>query len=384
MNWQLQAFDSEDFIKNYWQKKPCLFKQAFVDLKSPVTPEELAGLACEEEVYSRMVLEKGEEGPWQPHYGPFTESDFLSLPESHYSFLVSECEKWIPEFAELLELFRFIPRWRVDDVMVSYAPTGGSVGPHTDEYDVFLIQLYGHRNWKYTNQRVDNPVLLPGLDLAIMQDFKADQDHILEPGDMLYLPPGVAHHGIAVDSCMTCSVGFRAPTAIETLESFTQEIDARDIGIHRYSDTNLEVGRHSGEITKAEIERFRQMTTKLLDQPVDIWIDAVAKLLTDTVANEESPASKVSNIEELLQETWVANTESRFLYHRHATSIRFYCNAQLTLLADTPCALEFVQYLCDGYQVDPSFVKSYAQEVELMDLLISLVNNGMIVAMLDN
>ncbi len=376
MSWQLQAFDSEDFIKNYWQKKPRLYKQAFADFKSPISPEELAGLACEEEVYSRMVLEKGDEGPWQPRYGPFTESDFLSLPESHYSFLVSECEKWIPEFAELLKSFRFIPRWRVDDVMVSYAPTGGSVGPHTDEYDVFLIQIYGHRNWKYTNQRVDNPALLPGLDLAIMQDFKADQDHILEPGDMLYLPPGVAHHGIAVDSCMTCSVGFRAPTATEVLESFTHEIDKNDLGLKRYDDADLQTNRHFAEITPQEISRFRTMVSDLLEQPTELWLDSVGKLLTDTVNTgfdgEVSPADLENN-------RWMIVPGSKMLYHQIDTEIRFYCNGQMTELENTDTLLDAVQQLCTNTEIAPALIEQCKQSDALLRLVQNMLLSGAIV-----
>ncbi len=378
MNWQLQAFDSEDFIKNYWQKRPCLFKQAFVDLKSPISPEELAGLACEEEVYSRMVLEKGDAGPWQPRYGPFTEADFLALPESHYSFLVSECEKWIPEFSELLELFRFIPRWRVDDVMVSYAPTGGSVGPHTDEYDVFLVQLYGHRNWKYTNQRIDNPALLPGLDLAIMQDFKADQDHILEPGDMLYLPPGVAHHGIAVDACMTCSVGFRAPTATEVLESFAHEIDKNDLGLKRYNDANLQIDRHFAEITPKEISRFRTMVSDLLEQPAELWLDSIGKLLTDTVSTDSDGEVGLADLE---NNRWMIIPGSKMLYHQSDTEIRFYHNGQATELPNTDTLLNIVQQLCTDTEIDPALIKQCKQDEALLQLIQNMVISGVMIAL---
>ena len=143
--WQLQGFDSEAFVDRYWQKKPCVIRQALVDFESPVTPEELAGLACEDEVHCRLVLERDGLQPWQLRYGPFQEQDFLDLPESHYSLLVSECEKWFPELAGLLDQFHFIPDWRIDDLMLSYAPRDGSVGPHVDEYDVFLLQAMGFR-----------------------------------------------------------------------------------------------------------------------------------------------------------------------------------------------------------------------------------------------
>ena len=210
MTWQLQGFDKSDFIRQYWQKQPCLIRQAIPDFESPISPQELAGLACEDEVHSRLIIEKGAETPWQLSYGPFAEEVFTALPETHYSLLVSECEKWIPECRSLLAQFQFIPAWRIDDLMVSYAAPGGSVGPHSDEYDVFLLQAEGKRQWQYTDTRVDNPALIADLDLAIMQDFNSDQEAILSPGDLLYLPPGIAHHGVAIGfGNPSCSINCR-------------------------------------------------------------------------------------------------------------------------------------------------------------------------------
>lgn len=380
----LQNLKPDEFIRNYWQKSPCLIRSAFIKLQSPVSPEELAGLACEEEVHSRLIQEKGGNTPWQLRYGPFKESDFTSLPASHYSLLVSECEKWIPEVAELQALFSFIPHWRHDDVMISYATGGGSVGAHVDEYDVFLIQLEGQRRWQYADNRLTDPKLIPDLDLAILESFNPDHDEVLKPGDMLYLPPGVPHHGIAVDDCMTCSIGFRAPSATETLESFAQEIDTRDLGVHRYSDPGLETDRHPGEITTTEIQQFRRLAVGLMDQPDDIWIDAIAKLLTDTVANNSVPDNSVKNINDLLANVWVPDTESRFLYHRDGSNIRFYANSQLTLLNDTDDALNLVQHLCDGFPIDSRVVKNCQKQVEFKALLKSLINSGMLVSVTDD
>ncbi|MBE9564808.1 MAG: cupin domain-containing protein, partial [Proteobacteria bacterium] len=138
----------DDFLKDYWQKKPLLIRNAFSDMRSLISADELAGLACEQHINSRIVLEKSGDRNWQVEHGPFDESRFSELPETHWSLLVSDVEKHVPETKSLLKAFRFIPDWRVDDLMVSYAPTGGSVGAHTDAYDVFLIQLSGQRLWK--------------------------------------------------------------------------------------------------------------------------------------------------------------------------------------------------------------------------------------------
>jgi len=195
--WQLQDFDSEKFINLYWQKQPFILRNAFAEFESwsesLVSPEELAGLACEDDVHCRLVIEKDGSSPWQLRYGPFEEQDFIDLPETHYSLLVSECEKWFPELTDLLDQVRFIPDWRIDDLMISYASAHGSVGPHVDEYDVFLFQAMGSRRWQFCDNRVEQPPLIPDMELAILQEFSPDQDIVLNPGDMLYLPPCISH-----------------------------------------------------------------------------------------------------------------------------------------------------------------------------------------------
>ena len=379
MIWQLQGFDRVEFIQQYWQKKPCLMRQAFANFESPVSPEELAGLACEEGVHSRLVIEKDAETPWQLSYGPFSEDEFRSLPASHYSLLVSECEKWIPELAELLDEFRFIPSWRIDALMVSYAPLGGSVGPHSDEYDVFLLQAQGHRKWQYTNSRVENPTLLAGLDLAIMQDFTADQEAVLAPGDMLYLPPGIAHHGVALDPCLTYSIGFRAATAVEVLESFILEADRRNLGSQRYCDKELEVNRHFAEITDTEVDRFKNLALSLLDAPRQLWVDTAGKLLSDSVINDFSPEQPPARFDELFQFDWLINPETKMLYHRGNSSISFYCNGQSWELPNSDQVIAVIQALCEHRVLAASTLEACGLQPALSKLLMELVNNGAIV-----
>ncbi len=161
--------DIPQFVEQYWQKKPCLLRNALPNFESAVSPEELAGLACEEDVHCRLVMENTDNKPWSVKYGPFQEQEFLNLPDSGYSLLVSECEKWMPELYDLLDQFRFIPDWRIDDLMISYAPPGGSVGPHVDQYDVFLLQAFGQRRWQYSDTHSSDEPVIPDLDLAILQ-----------------------------------------------------------------------------------------------------------------------------------------------------------------------------------------------------------------------
>lgn len=370
--YQLQNVDIEVFLSEYWQKKPCLIRQAFAHFKPPITPEELAGLACEKEVHSRLVLEKGGEKPWQLKYGPFEENDFLSLPETHYSLLVSECEKWVPEFADLIDQFRFIPNWRIDDLMVSYAPPGGSVGPHNDEYDVFLLQAEGQRHWQYSDKRVDKPELIPDTDLAIMQTFEFDHEATLAPGDMLYLPPGVSHFGAAVDRCLTCSIGFRAPTATELLESVALEIDRADLGSKRYSDPQLETNRHPGEITPFEMGQFKAMITTLLDQPDEIWQAAIGKLLSDCVMGETDEFEVPTEFDALRKYHWVKNVDSKMLYHLAGETLRFYCNGEMHELSANSMVINVIQQLCTQRYLSSALFDACTTSPELKQLILNL------------
>jgi 50S ribosomal protein L16 3-hydroxylase len=252
----LGGLSAEAFLREYWQKKPLLVRQAVPGFESPLSPEELAGLACEEAVISRVVQERGGEGAWAVHHGPFGEEDFLALPDSHWTLLVSDVEKHLPELRAWLEPFRFVPDWRMDDLMVSYAAPAGSVGPHVDQYDVFLLQAQGRRRWQIDTALVDEDNFLPDLELRIIRDFTPAQEWVLEPGDMLYLPPRVAHHGIAEGPCMTWSVGFRAPAWRDLMAAW---LDARYESLppdSRYGDAGLPVQDNPGEITCEALDRL--------------------------------------------------------------------------------------------------------------------------------
>jgi 50S ribosomal protein L16 3-hydroxylase len=260
-----KGLTAEKFLSRYWQKKPLLFKQPLPGFHCALEPDELAGMACEEGVESRMVLERDGASPWEARFGPFEESIFSQLPESHWTLLVQDVDKHLPEVAQLLEHFRFIPDWRLDDVMVSYAADQGSVGPHIDDYDVFLYQAKGRRRWKIHYQAVTEADFIPGLDLRILPDFQAEEEWLLEPGDMLYLPPNLAHWGIAEGECMTCSVGFRAPTLREMAASwFEQQIEQR-LPTTRYRDPPLQPQTAPGEIRSDSLLAFKAQLQSCLD-----------------------------------------------------------------------------------------------------------------------
>ena len=205
-----------EFLRDYWQKRPLLIRNAFPaftapDFVPPISPEDLAGLACEDTALSRIVAHDRERDHWMLRNGPFPEEMFPDMPDHDWTLLVQDVDKWDADVAALIDRFDFLPRWRIDDIMVSFAAPGGSVGAHVDQYDVFLLQAQGHRRWQIDAS--ENPALdfRNDVDLRLLQRFTPSHDWLVGPGDMLYLPPGVPHHGVAEDACLTYSIGMRAP-----------------------------------------------------------------------------------------------------------------------------------------------------------------------------
>ena len=254
----LGGITAREFLRDYWQKKPLLIRQAIPDFESPIDADELAGLALEEEVESRLVIEHGER-PWELRRGPFAEDAFSTLPEREWTLLVQAVDQFVPEVAELLEQFRFLPSWRIDDVMISFAAPGGSVGPHFDNYDVFLLQAQGKRNWKIGQMCNSESPLLQHADLRILAEFEESAEWVLEPGDMLYLPPRLAHFGIAEDDCMTYSVGFRAPSATEVLTHFTDFLAQYLTDEERYTDADAQPVSDPHQIQSDALDRLKSL-----------------------------------------------------------------------------------------------------------------------------
>jgi 50S ribosomal protein L16 3-hydroxylase len=254
------------FLRDYWQKRPLVVRDALPDFVSPLAPEELAGLACEAGVEGRIVLEEGGAHPWELREGPFAEDDFTSLPATHWTLLVQAVDDLVPAVAALLDRFAFLPKWRLDDVMVSYAPSGGGVGAHIDRYDVFLVQGLGHRRWHIGHAPVEDETIREGLDVRILADFTPDETVDLGPGDLLYLPPRVAHHGVALDDrCMTYSVGLRAPSHADLVADFLGDTLDRLGEDDRYADPDLAPAEHAGALRPDAVARVRRFFRGLVD-----------------------------------------------------------------------------------------------------------------------
>ncbi len=248
------------FLRDYWQKRPLLIRAAFPDFETPVMPEDLAGLACEEGALARIVSHDRATDGWTLRTGPFQEEDFPGMPDHDWTLLVQDVDKWDPEVRALTSYFNFLPRWRMDDVMISFAATGGSVGAHVDQYDVFLLQAHGQRRWQIdasesTKGKRPSLEFRPDVELKLLKKFKATHDWVLGPGDMLYLPPNVPHNGVAVNPCLTFSFGMRAPSSAELISDYLDDLVADADESIRFQDPDLKLPEDPNEIDAAAMKR---------------------------------------------------------------------------------------------------------------------------------
>ena len=391
------------FLAEYWQQKPLLIRSAIENYASPISADEMAGLACEPEVESRIILERDGEHPWQCLHGPFEATVFTELPATHWTLLLQSCNLHIPAFAQLLERFRFIPNWRVDDVMVSYAAPGGSVGPHTDNYDVFLLQAQGKRRWGISTRAVADEDFIPDLGLKVLKSFEPEQSWVLAAGDMLYLPPGVIHFGVADESlsaqdqegedCITISIGFRAPNLTELCGALLDEVLAQQTtsrgseqAANFYRDPNLPLQENPGEISAQALAKIKAMVQQELDRRLQ-ESDWFGKYITTTLAmTDESPTEPEDNPAQYLQflaegHPLVRNEDSKLAYfladktaqdkHR---AIHFFCNGHVKYYPLE--MLEIIQLVCNHRYPPVAELNNALADSEAQTFLAKLIYDG--------
>ncbi|WAT02868.1 cupin domain-containing protein [Rouxiella chamberiensis] len=261
MDYQLDL-DWDDFLARYWQKRPVLLKRGFKNFIDPISPDELAGLAMENEVDSRLVSH--DKGRWQVSHGPFESYDHLG--ENNWSILVQAVDHWHEPSSHLMRPFRQIPDWRMDDLMISFSVPGGGVGPHLDQYDVFIIQGTGRRRWR-VGEKIPMKQHTPHPDLLQVEPFDAIIDEEMEPGDIIYIPPGFPHEGYSLENALNYSVGFRAPSSREMVSGFADYVLSRELGGKRYTDPELVTRENPAEIQPQELDGLRNMMLDLVGNP---------------------------------------------------------------------------------------------------------------------
>ncbi|CAH0990333.1 hypothetical protein SIN8267_00425 [Sinobacterium norvegicum] len=274
------SISAEHFMQEYWQKKPLLIKNAFPDWQNIVSPEELAGLSLEDFIESRLLIGNSAFDHWQLEHGPFQEERFSQLDKKHWTLLVQGVDQWVEEVGILLDQFRFAPNWRVDDVMISYAVDQGSVGPHFDNYDVFLIQGLGKREWQVGSECDASTPLTDNQQLKILKNMETVDRWVLEPGDMLYIPPKFSHWGKAIGESMTYSIGFTSPTESQIINHICDDYVSRSDDNIRYADPELTLTKTPGEITAQAIDKIKAMLNNVLNDEAQL-IRAFGEMVTE-------------------------------------------------------------------------------------------------------
>lgn len=375
----LGGLGAAEFLSRHWQKEPLLVRGALPGYGAPVSPDDLAALALSHDVESRLVEER--DGSFQLTRGPFEEADFARLPEKQWTLLVQDLDQHVPEIAELFTLLDFLPSYRLDDVMASTAAPGGSVGPHFDQYDVFLLQVTGQRRWQIAKS-FDATKLRDDTELCVLSEFHAEAEWVLGPGDMLYLPPRVAHYGVAVDSCMTFSLGCRAPSVAEIVAHFARmTIDALAEDA-RYEDPDLTVASDRHVLDPAALARTSELLRAHFAFDDVALARGLSSLLTQPkalFAHDEAVALSARAVERGLGSKGgvVRRTGSRWLLCPLGAELVLFVDGHE--FAAPGGAVGIARELCEGRSFSADRVRAWRATEGAEALLVALMRRGALV-----
>ena len=362
------------FLRDYWQKRPLLIRRAFADFQPPLQPDDLAGLACEEGALARLIMHDEKHDRWHVNPGPLSEADFAKTPSTNWTLLVQDVDKWDADVAELLQHFSFLPSWRLDDIMVSYAEPGGGVGAHVDQYDVFLLQGLGQRHWAISDDPMAPKEFRHDVELKQLARFEPTHEWLLEPGDMLYLPPGVPHEGTAFGGpCMTFSIGMRAPSQAELTGDLADHIAEHLPEELRYADPDLKPAKATGEIDRAAIERLKMalpFAAVLHDDMLRDWFgrfisryrNAQVPAALDKPLTADALAKQLDAGAQLLRHPW-----SRLAWSQGKSGCTLYVSGHAY-----PATPALAQQLCEQRVVSLNGKLGTTERA----LLLALVNDG--------
>lgn len=381
------TFDRQGFLEHYWQQKPCLIANPDSDFADWLSADELAGLACEPEMESRIILTETGSHPWQVMDGPFPESAFNSLDQQPFNLLVQAVDHVVPTLRELWREFDFLPHWRIDDVMVNASSDGASVGPHFDYYDVFLIQGGGQKRW-LTGDMCDHTTELDMAGgLKLLKQFDAKHEWLLNPGDILYVPAGIAHHGIAIGQSMTYSLGFRAPSYADMVMGVAEQMAEQLSDDKRYRDVSASILPHPAEIPKHVTEHLQAELLALANNPVAIqeWFGQAMTHPRDDITMALDNAMDTDDIESQLYNTSSAASKqalwrrpgARFAYMPDGDSLNLFADGNTFRLSYKH--LTHVQSLCDSDWSTPvpdTWIAAASQDQNLKHITLALCQTG--------
>jgi len=346
----LGGITAEQFLSEYWQKKPLLVRNAMPEIIGVLEPNDVKEFALEDHVSARLIRQKDKNpNEWHVKSSPLTKGDFQNLPKL-WTLLVQAVDHYSFDLAELWKKFPFIPQWRRDDIMVSYAPKGGSVGKHFDFYDVFLVQGYGHRRWQLGQMCDADTAFIPGQPLKLLPDMEVNFDEVLAPGDLLYVPPGLSHYGVAEDDCLTFSFGFRMPNIADMMDRVSDKFSEDQLLRNPLTDILRDQATAAGEITPVELEYLK---TELLArlQNSTVLDDAIISLMSEPKYPENIPEAEeigTGDLEEALDQGYMLMLEpaSRLLYTDEDNQLLFWANGEALYISESFAA--YLKRLADG------------------------------------
>jgi 50S ribosomal protein L16 3-hydroxylase len=373
-NLDLNQMSKNEFLTTYWQKKPVVIRQGFKDFVDPIAADEFAGIAMEEAVQSRLISKKN--GEWQAEFGPF--ESYEHLGERDWSLVIQALDNFSEEAAELIEPFRFLPHWRLDDLMASFATEGGSVGPHVDNYDTFICQGSGKRHWRVGDNGRHTEVIAHEA-LLHVEPFDAIIDVELEAGDILYIPPGFPHEGISLEPSMSFSIGFRANSAISLLSGFADHLIDNELGGQLLEDPNRQAVNNSGEITNSDYASIKQQLQNLLDDD-KLFKNFAGNFLTNAKheldlmpSDEPFEKDEVSELLALhaikrlggLRALYFEDTVDDGIFYLNGEQIHF--NSEIAPV---------IKLLCNQVVVTPSELAPWSTNEYFVTLMVGLLDQG--------
>ena len=328
----LGGITAEQFLAEYWQKKPLLVRNAMPEIAGLLEPDDVMELALDENVTARLIKQKDRDpNQWSVKSSPLLKADFQKMPKL-WTLLVQAVDHYSFDLSELWKKFPFIPQWRRDDIMVSYAPQGGSVGKHFDFYDVFLVQGYGQRRWQLGQMCNAETEFVPGQPLKLLPEMDVNFDEVLAPGDLLYVPPGLSHYGVAEDDCLTFSFGFRMPNVSDMMDRVGDKFAENEVLRNPLTDIIRDQISAAGEVTTNELEYLKSKIMEQLHNS-NVLEDAIMSLMSEPKYPENIPEAEeigTGDLEEALDQGYSIMLEpaSRLLYTEEDDEILFWGNGE--------------------------------------------------------
>ncbi|OTG77105.1 cupin [Acinetobacter sp. ANC 4169] len=373
----LGGITTEQFLAEYWQKKPLLVRNALPEIANLLEPDDVMELALDENVSARLIKQKDKDpNQWSVKSSPLIKADFQKMPKL-WTLLVQAVDHYSFDLAELWKKFPFIPQWRRDDIMVSYAPKGGSVGKHFDFYDVFLVQGYGHRRWQLGQMCDADTDFVAGQPLKLLPEMDVHFDEVLAPGDLLYVPPGLSHYGVAEDDCLTFSFGFRMPNVAEMMDRVSDKFADNQLLKNPLKDILRDKISPIGQITQNELEYLKTELLAQLQNPT-VLEDALMSLMSEPKYPENIPEAEAigsGDLEEALEQGYSLMLEpaSRLLYTEDENELLFWANGEGICISEAFAPL--LKQLADGGSV---LLDENLYDPDIFEDIVNLLNESIL------